>query len=155
MNLKKFLPLIPAALVLGAMMFPSGCANTTASPSGGPKDTIPPVIVKIAPLPGTTNVPVHNTTVRFTFNEYVKIKDANGIFLSPPMEKKPKAVIRGKSVVVSFEEDLMPNTTYTLDLTGAIQDNDAGCFCRIELEQAVQHGIVENQRRGDFPAGNG
>lgn len=126
MNLKKFLPLIPAALVLGAMMFPSGCANTTASPSGGPKDTIPPVIVKIAPLPGTTNVPVHNTTVRFTFNEYVKIKDANGIFLSPPMEKKPKAVIRGKSVVVSFEEDLMPNTTYTLDLTGAIQDNNEG-----------------------------
>ena len=126
MNLKKFLPLIPAVLVLGAMMFPSGCANTTASPSGGPKDTIPPVIVKIAPLPGTTNVPVHNTTVRFTFNEYVKIKDANGIFLSPPMEKKPKAVIRGKSVVVSFEEDLMPGTTYTLDLTGAIQDNNEG-----------------------------
>ncbi len=125
MNLKKFLPLIPAALVLGAMIFPWGCANTTASPSGGPKDTIPPVIVKMAPLPGTVNVPV-NTTVRFTFNEYVKIKDANSIFLSPPQEKRPKAAIKGKSVVVSFEEDLMPNTTYTLDLTGAIQDNNEG-----------------------------
>lgn len=126
MKLSKFLPLIPAALVIGSLMFPSGCANTTASPSGGPKDTIPPVIVKISPLPGAVNVPVHNTSIKFTFNEYVTIKDANGILLSPPLEKKPKAVIRGKSVVVSFEEDLMPNTTYTLDLTGAIADNNEG-----------------------------
>ena len=126
MKLSKFLPLIPAALVIGVMMFPSGCANTTASPSGGPKDTIPPVIVKISPLPGEVNVPVHNTTIKFTFNEYVKIKDANGVFLSPPMEKKPKAAIKGKSVVVTFEEDLAPNTTYTLDLTGAIADNNEG-----------------------------
>ena len=126
MNLKKFLPLIPAALVIGVMMFPSGCANTTASPSGGPKDTIPPSIVKISPLPGAVNVPVHGTSIRFTFNEYVKIKEANNIFLSPPLEKKPKAVIRGKSLVVSFESDLKPNTTYTLDLTGAIVDNNEG-----------------------------
>ena len=126
MNLKKFLPLIPAALVLGPMLFPWGCANTTASPSGGPKDTIPPVIVRLSPLPGAVNVPVHNTTIKITFNEYVTIKDANGVFLSPPLEKKPKAVIRGKSVVVSFEEDLSPNTTYTLDLTGAIADNNEG-----------------------------
>ena len=126
MKLKSLLPLIPAALVIGAMMFPSGCANTTSAPSGGPKDTIPPVIVKLSPLPGAVKVPVHNASVRFTFNEYVKIKDANGIYLSPPQEKKPKAVIRGKSVVVTFEEDLLPNTTYTLDLTGAIQDNNEG-----------------------------
>ena len=126
MKLKKLIPLIPATLVLGSLMFPWGCANTTASPSGGPKDTIPPVIVKIAPLPGAVNVPVHNTTITFTFNEYVKIKDANGIFLSPPQEKRPKSVIRGKSLVVTFEEDLTPNTTYTLDLTGAIVDNNEG-----------------------------
>ena len=95
MKLKSLLPLIPAALVIGAMMFPSGCANTTSAPSGGPKDTIPPVIVKLSPLPGAVKVPVHNASVRFTFNEYVKIKDANGIYLSPPQEKKPKAVPSG------------------------------------------------------------
>jgi hypothetical protein len=126
MKLKKFLPLIPAGMVLAAMMFPSGCANTTTPPTGGPKDTIPPEITKIYPLPGTVNVPAHKTKVRFTFNEYVKIKDANGIFLSPPLEKKPKAVIKGKSVEVTFESDLDTNTTYTLDLTGAIADNNEG-----------------------------
>jgi len=126
MNLKKFLPLIPAAFILGSLIFPSGCANTTTPPSGGDKDTIPPVMTKISPFPGTVNVNPHKTKVVFTFNEYVKIKDANGIFLSPPLEKKPKAVISGKSVVVTFESDLDSNTTYTLDLTGAIADNNEG-----------------------------
>ena len=126
MKLKKLLPLVPAAMVLGAMMFPQGCANTTTPPTGGAKDTIPPVITKVYPLPGTVNVPTHKAKVRFWFDEYVKIKDANGIFLSPPLEKKPKAVIRGKSVEVTFESDLDSNTTYTLDLTGAIADNNEG-----------------------------
>ena len=126
MKLSKFIPLIPAGLVLLALMFPWGCANTTTPPTGGDKDTIPPVITKVSPLPGTVNVPVHKAKVRFTFNEYVKIKDANGVFLSPPLEKKPKAVIKGKSVEVTFESDLDSNTTYTLDLTGAIADNNEG-----------------------------
>ena len=126
MKLNKFIPLIPAGIVLLSLFFPWGCANTTTPPSGGDKDTIPPVITKVYPLPGTVDVPVHKAKVRFTFDEYVKIKDANGVFLSPPLEKKPKAVIKGKSVEVSFESDLDSNTTYTLDLTGAIADNNEG-----------------------------
>ena len=125
-RLRKFLPLIPAALILGSLMFPSGCTNTTTPPSGGPKDTIPPVLTKVFPLPGSINVDVHKTKLRFTFNEYVKIKDANSIYLSPPLEKKPKSAIKGKSLEVSFESDLDSNTTYTLDITGAIADNNEG-----------------------------
>ena len=125
-RLKKYLPLIPAALVLGAMMFPSGCANTTTPPSGGPKDTIPPVLLKTSPLPGTIHVPTHNTQLKFTFDEYVTVKDANNIFLSPPLEKKPKFRMSGKTLIVYFESDLDTNRTYTLDLTGAIADNNEG-----------------------------
>lgn len=126
MKLKNLLPLIPAALFLLPLFFPLGCANTTTPPSGGPKDTIPPVMKKLSPMPGSVNVPVHGTKLVFTFDEYVKIKDANAIFLSPPLEKKPKSAIKGKSLVVTFEEDLLPNTTYTLDLTGAVVDNNEG-----------------------------
>jgi len=125
-RLSKYIPLIPAALVLGAMMFPSGCANTTTPPSGGPKDTIPPVLVKTSPLPGTVNVPTHKTQVKFTFDEYVVVKEPNNIFLSPPQEKKPKYRMSGKTLVVSFESDLDSNTTYTLDITGAVVDNNEG-----------------------------
>ena len=126
MKLKKFLPLIPASLILASLFIPGGCANTTQAPTGGPKDTIPPVITKVAPFPGATRVSPDKAKLVFTFNEYVKIKDANGVYLSPPQEKKPKASISGKSLVVTFENPLDSSTTYTLDLTGAIADNNEG-----------------------------
>ena len=125
-HIERLIPGIPVALVLGAMMFSHSCANTTTPPSGGDKDTIPPVITNISPLPGSTNVPTHNTQIVITFNEYVTVKDPKAIFLSPPLEKSPRYKIRGKSVVVYFESDLDTNTTYTLDLTNAIADNNEG-----------------------------
>ena len=125
-HLERLIPAVPVAAVLGAVMFSHSCANTTTPPSGGDKDTIPPVITGISPLPGTVNVPVHNTTITITFNEYVTVKDPKSIFLSPPLEKTPKYKIRGKSIVVYFESDLDSNKTYTLDLTNAIADNNEG-----------------------------
>lgn len=122
----SLIPLIPAAALLVLSVFQPSCANTTQAPTGGLKDTIPPVIRRVVPQPGAVSVPVHGTKVTFTFNEYVTVKDPKGIFLSPPQKKSPKYKIRGKSVVVYFEEDLLPNTTYTLDLTGAIADNNEG-----------------------------
>ena len=75
MNMKRLLniliPVIPVALILGTMMFSHSCANTTTPPSGGPKDTIPPIITKLDPLDGSVNVPTHKTKLEFTFNEYV------------------------------------------------------------------------------------
>lgn len=128
-NKIHILDLVPAfavALVLGSMIFSHSCANTTTPPTGGKKDTIPPYIVNIDPLPGATNVPVHKASITITFNEYVTVKDPKSLFLSPPLEKTPKYRMRGKSVVVYFESDLDSNTTYTLDLTNAIADNNEG-----------------------------
>ena len=124
--LSKYFPLIPVCLILGTVIFSRSCANTTSAPSGGPKDTIPPVLKNIKPYPGSVNIPVHGTKLKFTFNEYVVVKDPQSIFLSPPLEKKPKHRINEKSVIVSFESDLDSNTTYTLDITGAIGDNNEG-----------------------------
>ena len=126
MFLKKYLPAIPVIIVLATMIFADSCANTTTPPSGGPKDTIPPVITKISPLPGSTNVPRHNTKLLLQFNEYVVIKDAKSLLLSPPLEKNPKYKIQGKGIVVSFESDLDSAKTYTLDVTNAIGDNNEG-----------------------------
>lgn len=107
-------------------MLAHGCANTTTPPSGGPKDTIPPVLRKVAPLPGTVGVPTHKAKLEFTFDEYVKVKDPKAIFLSPPLEKTPRFRMHGKSLVVYFESDLDSLTTYSLDLTGAVVDNNEG-----------------------------
>ncbi len=119
-------PAIPVALILGTMIFSHSCANTTTPPSGGPKDTIPPIITEIYPELGAVNIPVSKTKLVLGFNEYVQVKDAKSLFLSPPLEKAPKYKLKGKSVVVTFEGDLDSNKTYTLDVTNAIADNNEG-----------------------------
>lgn len=124
--MKRFLPLIIALSVVFVPLFLPSCANTTEAPSGGKKDTIPPYIVGINPLPGSTNVPTSGQKFVFTFNEYVTIKTASNIFLSPPQRKRPIAKLQGKSLVVSFEENLTPNTTYCISFTDAIADNNEG-----------------------------
>ena len=126
MFLKKYLPAIPVTIILVMMIFTDSCANTTTPPSGGPKDTIPPVITKISPLPGSINVPRQKTKLVLEFNEYVKIQDPKSLFLSPPLEKTPKYKLQGKGVVVTFESDLDSAKTYTLDVTNAIADNNEG-----------------------------
>lgn len=124
-HLSRLIPAIPVALALAGALFPSSCANTTQAPTGGDKDTIPPAIVGIKPLPLSRNVPV-NAQITFTFDEYVTVKEAKNIYLSPPQAQRPKYKVKGKSVIVYFEEPLRENTTYALDITSAIADNNEG-----------------------------
>lgn len=123
---KRMFPIIPVTLIIVSTMFSHSCANTTTPPSGGPRDTIPPVITEIYPALGQINVPTQKTQLKIQFNEYVTVKDAKSLFLSPPLEKSPKYRLKGKSVIVYFENDLDSNKTYTLDLTNAIADNNEG-----------------------------
>lgn len=127
-RLKSFLPLACAVLLFGlpVMLGTHSCANTTESPSGGDKDTIPPYIIDISPLPGVIGVPLTGAQFVFTFNEFVSIKSSNNIFLSPPTKKAPKSRIKGKSLIVTMQDTLRPNTTYTLSFTDAIADVNEG-----------------------------
>ena len=124
--MKKYIPLIIALSALLIPVFMPSCANTTQAPSGGDKDTIPPYIVDIKPLPGATNFPLEKGKILFEFNEYVVIKTASDICLSPPLDKMPKSRIVGKKLEITFEGKLEPNTTYTLNLNGALADNNEG-----------------------------
>ena len=125
--MKKYLPLaLAVVLVLGPILFAPSCANTTQAPTGGDKDTIPPYMVYINPAPGVVQVPLTGARFYFEFNEYVKIKTARNIFLSPPQEKPLKAKVRGKGILVTFEEPLDSNTTYTISFVDAIADNNEG-----------------------------
>lgn len=72
----EFWPVVPVAFILASMIFSHSCANTTTPPSGGPKDTIPPIITEVYPALGQVNVPTHKTELQLKFNEYVVVKDA-------------------------------------------------------------------------------
>ena len=124
--MKRFLPLM---IIVGACLLPlffPSCANTTQAPSGGKKDTIPPLIIDIKPLPGAVNVPVEGASFDFVFNEYVTIKTPANIVLSPPLARQPKSRLRGRTLHISFEEPLQPATTYTITFTNAIADANEG-----------------------------
>ena len=69
------IPLGAALCALIPTFFMHSCANTTQSPSGGAKDTIPPALYWVDPLPGATQVDTHKTKLVFGFDEYIKIKD--------------------------------------------------------------------------------
>ena len=117
--------LIPgfALTALAWLMATPSCANVSMGPSGGPKDTLPPIMVKISPPDRSRNF--QGKRVEFKFDEFPKLKDAfSQIFLSPPQSKRPVSVVRGKSIVVTFAEALDSATTYSLHFGQSIVDNN-------------------------------
>ena len=110
-------------LLFGGAFF-SRCANIM-TPEGGPKDTIPPVIVKLEPDNFTTNFKAKKVYIEF--NEFVQIKDQNKeLFTSPAMKKLPLIATRGKGIVITIRDTLKENTTYAIDFGSAICDNNEG-----------------------------
>lgn len=117
---------LSAAIVLlfAAALF-TKCASTM-TPTGGPKDTIPPVIVYMNPNNFTTEIDtLHPPKIYIEFDEYVQIKDQQKeLFTSPAMKKKPSVVRRGRGIVVTIKDTLKPNTTYAINFGSSIQDNN-------------------------------
>ncbi len=119
---------IVTAIVIATLIFIIGsCANTSTPPLGGPKDTIPPVLLSIKPDSGSVNFPLKDGVIEMEFNEYVVVKDPrNNILVSPPFEKAIETKIRGKSIYISFPEKLDSATTYNINFGFSIEDNNEG-----------------------------
>lgn len=101
----------------------SGCANRGSGPQGGPKDTVPPSLLRETPLNGTCNF--KGKTVVLQFDEYVQLDNVSeNVLISPPQQTPPSVKAFGKKVSVTFEEDLLDSTTYTIDFGRAICDNN-------------------------------
>ncbi len=102
----------------------SACAKIS-SPSGGPRDKLPPVVVKSDPVNGARNF--KGNKIAIVFNEYVVLDNINEKFMvSPPMKKKPRVFIRGKGVDIEFDDKLKDSTTYTFYFLDAIKDLNEG-----------------------------
>ncbi len=100
------------------------CANAVA-PTGGPKDTTPPIVVEAVPENHSINF--IGKKIEITFDEYITLENANqNVLISPPLTEKPDIKLKNKTVVVRFKEDLNPNTTYTINFGTAIKDLHEG-----------------------------
>lgn len=98
------------------------CANM-ASPSGGDYDFDPPKVLKTTPAFNETNVT--SNVIEIIFDELVQIEKPNeNVIVTPPQKKMPVIRAISNRVKVELKDTLLPNTTYTIDFTSAIVDNN-------------------------------
>lgn len=100
------------------------CAQVV-TPTGGPKDTVPPKVLKS--IPGNFETNFSGNSLILQFDEFVQVKDANNeIIISPMIGGNPQLKIKGKTVEIKFDTLPKANTTYAINLGKAIVDNNEG-----------------------------
>ena len=110
------------AILITPMLY--SCAKMGA-PDGGWYDETPPHVVGAMPAEKSTHVSKRN--IRINFNEFVKIDNpTQNVVVSPPQLEVPEIKGEGKSINVKLIDKLQPNTTYTIDFSNAISDNNEG-----------------------------
>ena len=101
-----------------------GCARM-GQPDGGWYDDDPPVVIGSDPADQSTNVKAKKITIYF--DEFIKLEDATSkVTVSPPQLEMPEINATGKKIVVELQDSLKENTTYTIDFSDAISDNNEG-----------------------------
>lgn len=98
------------------------CARM-GQPDGGWYDETPPRVVGATPADGATGVSGHK--VEINFDEFVKIDNATeNVIVSPPQMEAPEIKSAGRNIIVDLKDTLKENTTYTIDFSDAITDNN-------------------------------
>src|SRR5687768_6656308 len=122
--MKKFFGTLYLVICIGIISFIGySCANIIP-PTGGPIDSLPPVLLNVTPKDSTTNF--NSKRIVLTFDEYIDLKDVpNNLLLNPLFETPPVVEVKLREVTVRFQastDSLQPNTTYTFDFGNAITD---------------------------------
>ena len=108
--------------VIAAVLY--SCANI-GNPTGGMIDKTPPIFVRSNPMPNAVNV--KDRKIELFFDEIVTLKDpSTKIIVSPAQTEMPQMNASGKKVTIELIDTLLPNTTYTIDFSNSIQDNNEG-----------------------------
>ena len=98
------------------------CANI-GSPNGGPYDETPPKFVSSTPVPNQINYT--GKKIEILFDELIQIeKPSENVIITPPQMELPVIRSAGKKAVIELKDTLKPNTTYTIDFTNTISDNN-------------------------------
>jgi hypothetical protein len=115
----------PVLICLSAVLSVVYSCAKVGSPTGGPKDEIPPKIVESKPANYSTNF--SSKRIEITFDEYIQLKNIyQELLISPPLKERSENKLRGKSLVIDLNNELKENTTYTLNFGNAICDNNEG-----------------------------
>jgi hypothetical protein len=124
--MKKMVPTPSPCLLLlmipflGAWLMMGSCANVIP-PGGGPRDSLPPVLVMATPKDSALNVQPKNITL--TFNEFVTVNDIfKHLIVNPEMSNQPQVDYKLRNVTIKIKDSLRSNTTYSFQFGEAIRD---------------------------------
>ena len=113
-----------ALFIIHCALFIISCARM-GQPDGGWYDDDPPKVIGSTPADQSANVKSKKITIYF--DEYIKLEDATSkVIVSPPQLEMPEIKSAGKKIIVELKDTLKENTTYTIDFSDAITDNNEG-----------------------------
>jgi hypothetical protein len=127
-HMKRFIIFFLVCVALTRVPFITGCANIIP-PSGGPKDTLPPVLVYADPQIRSLNVSPKQ--IILMFDEYIDLKDIHkNLLVSPVPKQMPTVTSHLKTITITMKDTLQPNTTYSLNFGKAVTDVNEGNIYR-------------------------
>ncbi|MCR4965793.1 MAG: Ig-like domain-containing protein [Bacteroidales bacterium] len=107
-------------VLLATVLLLAGCAKVVL-PSGGPRDTEPPKMLKEDPPAGSVNF--SDNQIKITFDEFFTLNNpSENVLISPPLSSAPKYTTNGKSLIIKFTDTLQPHTTYNMVFSNCIKD---------------------------------
>ncbi len=123
--MKKFFLFLLLAILAGLQfMMITGCANIIP-PAGGPKDTLPPVLLKSTPPDSTKNFKGNHITM--TFDEFIDVQNPReNLIVSPVSKNFPDVTYKLNTLSIRLKDSLEPNTTYSFNFGNAIRDINEG-----------------------------
>ena len=112
-----------AAWVLAAALLAVVSCAKMGQPDGGWYDETPPVIVRTTPEDKGVNVKQKKITIYF--DEFIQVDNpTEKVVISPPQIEQAEIQAAGKKIEVELKDSLKENTTYTVDFSDAITDNN-------------------------------
>lgn len=102
----------------------SGCAQMVP-PTGGPRDSIPPVLM--AALPKDSTLHFTGKKIVLTFDEFINLdKPEQEVIVSPTPKTMPLMEAKLRNVTITIKDTLEENTTYSIDFGRSLKDLNEG-----------------------------
>ena len=123
-RLNNLLTLLMTIGLIGLTQFNMGCANIIP-PQGGPRDSLPPVLIKVSPADSNKNF--KGNKINFYFDEYIDLQSIQeNLIVSPLPENNPNVEFKLREMNVKLKDSLKPNTTYILEFNSVVKDFNEG-----------------------------
>lgn len=131
-SIRNVLSVLSVLGLLGILSVQNGCARIVP-PSGGPRDSLPPVLVKALPRDSSLHMPLTGLKVTLGFDEHIQLDNVSqNLLVNPTVKVQPIVELTpdNKGLTIHMKDTLEPGATYTLNFGKAVKDVNEGNVLR-------------------------